>query len=183
MTRGIEALLRRVLMSVSLCLIGAAVALAVKTFIVPSAAPHVPALTIAADAKKAVVEPADPRIVKLLSSKMNKTIVPKIEVVQKPAAPALSSLLRVKGILDFGDPKTAEAIIEILRGNQIKTFKVNETIAEVGATITLIDTGVTFNYDGKSVRMTVNSGESADAAPTAGGGADGLSDGSTRSAP
>lgn len=180
MTRGVEALLRRGLLLLSLCLLGTAVVLAVKTFLAPPESPKLPPAAIASEKK---IEPhvqADPKIAKLLSSRMNKTIVPRVEVVQKPPAPALSSLLRVKGILDFGDPKTAEAIIEIIRGNQIKTFKVNDTIVEVGATLTHIDTAVTFNYDGKSVRLSVNSGESADVAPTAGGGAEELSDGANR---
>lgn len=179
MTRGIEAVVRRGLLLLSLCLIGGAIALAVKTFLSPPELPKMPSETVAAEKK---IEQAiqDPKIAKLLSSKMNKTVVPRVEVVQKPVAPALSTLLRVKGIMDFGDPKTTEAIIEIIRGNQIKTFKVNDTVAEVGATVTQIDAGVTFNYDGKSVKLSVNSGESADLPPTAGGGTDGLSDGTNR---
>lgn len=178
MTRRVEALLRRGLLLISVCMIGASIALAVKTFLSPTESTKIPTTIVSAKAAEPALQ-NDPKIAKLLSSKMNKTVVPRIEVVQKPAAPALSTLLRVKGIMDFGDPKTTEAIVEIIRANQIKTFKVNDTINEVGATITQIDAAVIFNYDGKSVRLSVNSAESADV-PTAGFGTDGLSDGANR---
>ena len=176
MTRGFEALLRRGLLVLSLCLIGGAIALAITTFLTPPAPFKMPVASAATE-KKAEPITQDPKIAKLLASKMNKTVVPRVEVVQKPAAPSLSTLIRIKGIMDFGDPKTTEAIVEIIKANQVKTYKVNDTIVEVGATVTSIDSAVTFNYDGKSVKLSVNSGESAEVAPTAGGGADGLSDG------
>ncbi|HYG77640.1 MAG TPA: hypothetical protein VEK08_21725 [Planctomycetota bacterium] len=113
---------------------------------------------------------------------MTRTVVPRIEVAPKPPAPNLASLLRVKGIMDFGKSQSNEAIIEILRVNQTRSFKVGETVPDAGATITKIDSAVTFAYDGKSVRLEVNATESAEL-PTAGIGGETLSDGSARSKP
>ncbi len=81
----------------------------------------------------------------------------------------LETLIRVKGIMDFGDPKSMEAIIETMRASRTANYKVGDTIESVGAVVTKIDSAVTFNYDGRSITLNVNSGEAAEAPPPAAG--------------
>jgi hypothetical protein len=169
MTRNLEAIFRRALRVLSFLMLACAAALAVFIMLGKNAptrleVPKAPDLT----QKKENLPPLDPRYTKLAVSKMTKTIVPTAETVQKPVAPNLGSLIRVKGIMDYGDPKTCEAIVESLRSNKTKSYRIGDTIDDVSAKVTKVDTGVTFEYDGKSVTLNVNSGETAESAPTAG---------------
>src|SRR6188472_3168363 len=117
MTRGLESLLRRTLLMVALCLILGGAALTIHVFLSPPRPIKIEASTpfVARPEQSAA---ADPKISRLMAMKMSRTVTQKVEVVQKPPAPNLSSLVRVKGIMDFGNPKTNEAIIEIIRSNQ-----------------------------------------------------------------
>ncbi len=94
-------------------------------------------------------------------------MTPKVEVVVNPPVPELATLIRVKGIMAYGDPKDNEAIIEIIRINQTKTYRIGETVHETNAVITAIDKGVTFTYDGQTTRLEIKANERVDYRPIA----------------
>jgi hypothetical protein len=60
-------------------------------------------------------------------------------------------LIAVKGIMDYGDPKENEALIELLRANRTLSCKAGQTMQEVNAQVVKIEKAVTFKYDGKNV--------------------------------
>ena len=161
MTRRMEAIMGKVLYGVALVCAAAAVALCVHVFNLPSDALNVlaqeqepPAAKMPASAEL----PADPALAKLAAARFSKTIAPKAPVVVvKPPAPALGSLIRVKGIMDFGDPKTNEAIIEIIRDHSTRNFVAGTQVEGVGAAVLKVDSAVVFQYDGKEISMGVNS--------------------------
>ena len=170
MTRGMEALLRKILNTVAALLLLLALALGAKVLTFHPT-PGVDAVAISGKSSANVKpDPVDPRLSRLAQLKMSRPGAVLIENTAKPAAPALSSLIRVKGIMDFGDPNTTEAIIETMRLNKTSNYKLGQNVEGVSATITKIDSGVTFNYDGKTVSLNVNGGESAEIPPTASNG-------------
>ena len=181
MTRGLERLLRRVLTVLAYGLVLGGAVLCVDVFL----SPPVPAavefsLPEVAGPKGDSISQPDPKIARLAATRMSKASAAKLDTPQKAPVPGLATLLRVKGIMDYGDPKNNEAIIEIVRANKTANFRVGDTIAEVNAVVTKVDTGVTFDYDGKSVRLNVYSGESVDSRPAAGSGLDGAADATQR---
>lgn len=176
MTRGFQLLLRRIIRVLAFCMFMAALTIGSQVLLSP---PQPEAIELSLRSKNDVsseekIKETDPKIARLLNTKMSKTIVQKVEVVQKPPVPNLSTLIRVKGIMDFGDPKTNEAIVETIKSNQTKNYRVGESVQDVHAVVTSIDSAVTFTYDGKSIRMNVNAAESAEVFPTAGGGSSAL---------
>jgi len=171
MTRGLQLLLKRLIRVITLILFLVAGIVAVNLYFSPPQAALIELKTL--DSQKAPdsgkSKASDPKLAKLLNAKMSKTVIAKVEAAPpKPPVPSLKTLVRVKGIMDFGDPKSNEAIVETIKGNQTKSYRVNERVHEVDAVITLIDTAVTFQYDGKTIRLNVNSSESAEVLPTAG---------------
>ena len=180
MTRTLEAVLRRTLQLLACVMLLSAMVLLVYAFSssrTPSdgdiAAMESPG-TVQGGQKAPVL---DAKIERLAESRLNKTIIAaKTEAPPKPPAAPLASLIRVKGIMDFGDPKNNEAIIEHIKSTQTKSYRAGETLQDVGAVIVHIDSGVTFKYDGKDIRLNVNSEESAEIPPTAGSGNSVLSD-------
>lgn len=160
MRRGTETILRRTLMFGAAAMLAGAIAISYQTFAIPVEAPRLN-LTMPSEPPSAPkrISPLDPGIAKLSSTKMTRTIAPviqKIEIAAKPPTPKLESFLRVKGIMDTGNAKTTEAIIEILREGKTRFVRVGEVISEANATVAKIDGSVVFLYDGKNVLLQVN---------------------------
>lgn len=97
----------------------------------------------------------------LVKKPMSKTIIQTTEL-KVAAKAALDTLIRVKGILDFGSPDANEAIVEILGSRKTVTCKVGQTVEEVGAVVEKIDTAVTFQYDNKSITLKIQSEDQVD---------------------
>jgi hypothetical protein len=110
---------------------------------------------------------SDPKIEKLASVKMTRTIKEKSETVVKPPVPDLGTLIQVKGIFAFGDPKDTEAVIENLRTNQTDSYKAGNAVKGINASIVKIAKNVTFSYDGKEITMEIKSSDKAAYAPIA----------------
>ena len=170
MTRGLESLLRKVLNIAAVLFMALAILLGVKVATYRSSAIVTDPSTRSESRKAIAKAPVDPKLAKLSDLKMSKAGAAIVEAVSKPAVPPLSSMIRVKGIMDFGDPKSTEAIIESIRLNKTNNYKSGQAIEGVSATVTKIDSAVTFNYDGKTVTLGVNGGESAEIPPTANNG-------------
>lgn len=170
MTRRQEIILKRVSNAVAVVLAVAAPLVVIVALATQSSGGKIEAQVDDGGAgdSRADVLPANPKIKTLMGAKMSRTqAVRKVEV-QPAATPDLATLVRVKGILDFGDPKNNEALVESIRSNQTKAYKVGESLDGINATIALIDTAVTFNYDGKKVRLKVNAESTSSALPVAG---------------
>ena len=73
--------------------------------------------------------------------------------VKKPLAPKLQALIRVKGIIQAGDPKNNEAIIQVIRSGHSVFCKVGDEVAGGNAKVVQIGDGVTFEYLGKNVKL------------------------------
>jgi hypothetical protein len=108
----------------------------------------------------------DGRVAKLSNVRMSRPIATPSATKAK-AAPPLETLIRVKGVFAYGDPKDNEALIEVIRSNQTKGYRVGETIPEVNATVVKIDSSVTFQYDGKTLKLEIQNNQRADAGPIA----------------
>lgn len=168
MTKHWETLLTRLLHGLAALFFIAALVLGIQVLRVKRQ-PKAIAISTQVSEKEKPAEAQNPNMARLSAMKMSKTVVaPTVTAAPKPAAAPLASLIRVKGIMDFGDPKAVEAIIEQVRTNKMANYKVGDTVEGVGAVITKIDATVTFMYDGQTVSLGVNSGESAEAPATAG---------------
>lgn len=189
MSRKLEIYLRRGLRILSFCIFCGAIILLVNTYVTPhgtwelftgvqtnpksiepirsngigvgSPAP----ITNNGPNNKSAAEKSDPKLERLATSRMTRTVVPRQVIVQKPVAPDLNTLIRVKGILDFGDPKSNEAVIETLRNNQTRNYRVGDTIPDINAVISKIDTAVTFEYDSKTLRIEIKSNDRTELSP------------------
>lgn len=98
----------------------------------------------------------------LVSKRMTKRITAQ-KSKAKNITPSLDSLIRVKGIMDFGDPKTNEALIEILKSRKTVSCTVGQTVEGVGAVVFKIDEGVTFKYDNKTIKLKIDEGKQVNA--------------------
>jgi type II secretory pathway component PulC len=122
------------------------------------------------------LETSNETVRKLADTQMTRTVAPKAEVqAPKPPAPKLSSILKLKGIMDFGDPKANEAILENLRTNQIRGYKAGQSIEGIDAKIIKIENDVYFEYDGQKIKLDMNGDEAASSLPVAGQGEETLS--------
>ena len=172
MTRGMEKRLRQILTILSLAFAASALFVAQRALTKSDVS-----ATVAAAPSHPVVTPKppetqDPLIEKLRTSKMTRAIVvkrpaPVAVAAAKPAAPELSSLIRVRAILDFGDPKDNEVVVEVIRTGSSRSYRAGDLIGDVNASIVSIDKFVTFKYEGKTLQLDVRSGEKAENSQTA----------------
>lgn len=166
MNRRAERILQRVFNVTACALLLGALALLAKIFVLPTPSPcadegYEPKLAASPD-KSAQ---ADGRVAKLSNVRMSRPIT--APLVAKTKAPPLETLIRVKGVFAYGDPKDNEALIEVIRSNQTRSYRVGETIPEINATVVKIDSSVTFQYDGKTLKLEIQNNQRADAGPMA----------------
>lgn len=162
MSRKFEMLCRRCLGVLSFACVIASAALLAHVFFVPVTVP-VPELRVAAATQNthASLENADARAAQLSGVKMSKTLITTTAGNGKPV-PELGMLIRLVGVLSYGDPKDNEALIEILRTKQTRSYRAGDTIPEINATITRIDSAVILEYNGKQARLEVRNDERAE---------------------
>jgi len=103
----------------------------------------------------------DPELEALAHKRMTRKVAPVANQAAKAVAPDLATLVRVRGIMAYGDPKDNEAIIETMRTNTTRSYKAGDKISDVEATIQKVESTVTFNYDGKQVQLGMQSNERA----------------------
>lgn len=97
----------------------------------------------------------DPLMEQLASAQMTRKIeAPPQPVAMRTLLP-LNSLIRLRGVMDFGDPNSNEAIIENLRTGETKSYRVGQVVDGPNAKVTRIDDGATFQYEGQDVRLEV----------------------------
>jgi hypothetical protein len=173
MTRGTEALLRNLILAASALLVLAGAGLGVWAFTEREDGAGPEDANPIGDAKppSAVIQD-NPQLDQLARAKMTRTVAPKASSTAKPPTPALDTLIRVKGIMDFGDSKSNEAIIEDVKSGRSQNYHVGEQVRGTEAVITQIDSGVTFKYDGKSVRLEMRGNERSESKPMASPGSD-----------
>lgn len=108
----------------------------------------------------------------LARQKMTKTIVkvvpPPPPPPPKPPAPPLDSLVRLTGVIDFGDQVPKEAFIETRQNTQTRAYKPGDTIGNSGAMVKTIGDYVIVEYDGKLWKLTPRSAELLSADPVGG---------------
>ncbi|MBI3828867.1 MAG: hypothetical protein HY291_05090 [Planctomycetes bacterium] len=168
MTRGMEALLRNLILAAAGLLLLAGIGLAAWAF-TENEEPPQSLEPKAATAGKTSPElaPANPQLDQLARAKMTRTVTPKAATTAKAAAPALDSLIRIKGIMDYGDPKSNEAIIEDVKSGRAQSYRAGDRLQGVDAVVTQVDSGVSIQYDGKTVRMEVRGNEQSEGKPMA----------------
>jgi type II secretory pathway component PulC len=169
MTRRTEVLLRKAMDTLSVLLLLGGIGLAVWVYAGPQRTRDLE-IELPQNSKAEPRVETDPKIKNLGGVKMSKTVTAKVEMPVKPPAPDLATLIRVKGIMAYGDPKDNEAIIETIRINQTKTYRVGETVPEANAVVTSINKDnkvVEFTYDGKTTRLEMKSHDRAEYRPVA----------------
>ena len=170
MSRSLERTLARLFGALSVLLVAGAVALVSSAFLKEAAPVNAPPPR--AERSLGAVEAGsairDPKVSKLAGIRMSKTVVPKSEAAAKPAAPRLETLVRLKGIMDFGDPKLNEAIIEETRTGTSQSYRAGDRLKGVEAVVKKVDAGATLEYEGKEVRLEVRRDDRADSGPMAG---------------
>jgi hypothetical protein len=181
LTRSGETLLRRLLSGGTLLLLAGALMLLAMAVLQPPTARDVDVSIKQYEASDKAESEVPPKVKALISTRMSRSIVAKPVENKSAPAPELSTLIRVKGILDYGNPKENEALIEIIKTNQTMSCKTGDAVQGVSAVIVLIDSAVTFRYEGKLCRLGTSSGEAESSSlPFAGRDAPVLSDGQTQ---
>lgn len=136
------------------------------------ARPPVPASIpeIKPPAPKPATTVRDPLLEQLASLQMTRKVeVAKDEPARRTVMP-LNSMIRLRGVMDFGDPKSNEAIIENLRTNETKSYRVGQMVEGPNAKVLKIDQAVTFTYEGQEVRLEVPRDPETGAGPLTGPG-------------
>jgi len=168
MNRGTELWLGRGLFALAgLAALAACGLVALTAFEQPDAGAEAVLPACGAERKPQSSAPAHPALEKLAQTNMTRTVAPKAAASQKPVAPPLEALIRVKGIMDYGDPKTNEAIIEDLRSGQAQNYKAGDKLKDLDALVKQVDVAVTLEYDGKTIRMDTRGGERSEHKPVA----------------
>jgi hypothetical protein len=111
----------------------------------------------------------DPLLEQLASAQMTRKVEAVKETAKRTVMP-LNSMIRLKGTMDFGDPKSNEAIIENLRTNETKSYRVGQVVEGPNAKVLKIDQAVTFTYEGQEVRLEVPRDPETGAGPLTGPG-------------
>jgi hypothetical protein len=174
MNRGVERLLRRCLWGVSALTAVAAVVLVGVSFLSPPEPLALPSLENApALPGQKAGKRRDPKVEQLAGARFTRTVLAPAAAA-KPAAPLLQTLIRLKGIMDFGDPKANEALIEDIRSGQTKGYRVGQVVEGVNATVVKVDTGVTLSCEGQTVRLEVEAQTRSESGPLAGPPAEAL---------
>jgi len=176
MNQRVEKMLAQVLNLTTLALVVAAGVVAYMA--VMYAPPAITVKEVKAPVQTTLEQPTqDDEVTKQLAgARMTRTVVPKVEVAPpKPPAPKLSTIVRLKGIMDFGDPKANEVILENVRTNQTRGYKAGQSVDGVDAKIIKIDNDVLIEYDGQKIKLKIDGEEAAEALPLAGQNQDGLS--------
>ena len=170
MNRGVERLLRRGLWGLSGITALAALVLLAVSFLSPPEALPLPTLESApSPTGQKEMKRRDPKLEQLAGARLTRTVSAPAAAA-KAVAPLLQTLIRLKGIMDFGDPKVNEALIEDIRSGQTKSYRVGQVVEGVNATVTKVDSGVTLVYEGQTVRLEVQSETHSETAPLAGPG-------------
>lgn len=159
LTRGSERLAKRLLLAATLLLLVGAGLLLAQAWREAHSTPALPAITAAGarmpfEAGKDARTDSDSQVARLATVRMSRTVA-KPQTSGKPSAPALSAIIRVKGIMDYGDPKENEAIIEVLFSGKTVSCKAGDKVEGIDAEVRKIDTGVLFAYDHGEVRLEV----------------------------
>lgn len=154
MTRTVELLLDRAARICSLMLIVAAgclLYLSTRESNGPVFSPDF--MAIAQGPSKVEAKSPDRDLARLAEKRMTRKIEPKATVIAKPVVPELSSLVKLRGIMTYGEAKDNEAIIETLRNGQTRAYKVGDKLSDVSASVLKIESGVIFEYDGKEISI------------------------------
>lgn len=180
MTRSDERFMRRSLWLASAAFLSAAAVLGYRVLFetgadANDAASRGGAAIAAGTIQASEPQKCDPKLAKLLAAKMSRTVVGPVSAVAavapKPAVPALSSLLKLKGITDYGNPKLNEAVIENMRGGavapEVGFYKAGENVRGVDALVLQVGSDVLLRYDSREIRLYVAGDESAEALPVA----------------
>ena len=91
----------------------------------------------------------------LAKRKMTRTIVKAPPAPPpKPAAPVLSTLIRLSGVIDMGGIK--EAILEVKKTRQSRGYREGAAIEDTGAVVKKIHDSVLIDYDARTFRLTAS---------------------------
>ena len=106
----------------------------------------------------------DARLDRLRKTRFSRSIAVQSAETVKANVQPLGTLIRVKGIMAFGgDAAQNEALIEDLRNRQVGSFKAGDTIKDVNAKVVkVVDEEVTFDYGGQTLRMRIDTGNTAE---------------------
>jgi hypothetical protein len=172
MSRGLERALRRSLIVATVIAMLAVACLIAQLVFLPQQPIAVSTVLEPPSSANSESLPVDPKLDRLTTAKMSRTVKEQANVVVKPPTPDLSTLIQLRGIFAFGDPKDSEALVESLRTNQTTGYKVGQSVKGVEATVIKIAKNVTFKYDGKEVTLDIKSNDRASNAPVATPGSD-----------
>jgi hypothetical protein len=87
----------------------------------------------------------------------------------KPVLPALDTLVRLAGVVDYGPKTPKEAYIETKQNSQTRTYRVGDVVDPGGARVKAIDEGVVLEYDGKLWMLTDRGTSALPTAPVTSG--------------
>lgn len=171
LTRGSERSAKRLLLAAALLLLVGAGLLLAQAWREAHSTPALPAIAAPGARKpfesgKDARKGSDPQVARLETVRMSRTVA-KPQTAGKPSAPALSAIIRVKGIMDYGDPKENEAIIEVLYSGKTVSCKTGDKVEGIEAVVRQIDTAVVFAYDNGEVRLEVWREGQAESLPVA----------------
>ena len=108
-----------------------------------------------------------------MSQSVHRPAPPVAAVAITPTVPALSSLLKLKGITDYGNPKLNEALILVFeqggRGGETDFYKAGENVRGVNALVLQVGGDVLLRYDGRELvlKLNVDGDERAEGLPVA----------------
>jgi len=157
MKRGLERLAKQSGWAVFMCTVLCAIAVVSLLVARPPEPAQIPELQPTKG--QAGLAQTDPLLEDLAKARITKNVPPpKPPEPPKKTVMPLRSLVRLKGVMDFGDPNSNEAIIEILRTGETKSCSAGKVInlaPNPNAKVLKVDSGVTFEYQGKEVRLDV----------------------------
>ncbi len=112
---------------------------------------------------------AKPDLEALAGKRMSKGMAERPRPAAKPVAAAgpapIDSLIRLKGVMDFGPKQGAIAVLELPAEQKTKSFQAGDAIGQTGAVLKVVGEAVVVEYDQRRWKLTYKGAQELPAAP------------------
>jgi hypothetical protein len=109
----------------------------------------------------------NPDVETLAAKRMSKAVAERPRDLPKAAAgPApIDSLIRLKGVMDFGPPQGSVAVLELPAEQKTRSFQPGDKIGETGAVLKTVGETVVVEYDKRRWKLTYKGAQELPADP------------------
>ncbi len=122
--------------------------------------PKLPGIGLAVEAPR-----GNPDVEALAGKRMSKGVAERSVNLPKASGPApIDSVLRLKGVMDFGKARPAEAVVELLSERKTGSFLAGDKLGQSGAVLKAVGETVVVEYERRRWKLTYKGAQELPAA-------------------